>query len=146
MNKTRNKLTSLFIALLAIPLLLAIIFETGMAEEGILAGSHAMHEFAATAIMELLTIALIPAALRLFKLSRVEAQLRQHHEKALLKWGGIRLLMLGVPLLINTILYYVYMNTSFGYMAIIIVLCQPFVYPSRERCISEAFLTDHQEP
>ena len=146
MNKTKNQLTTLFIVLLAIPLLLAVIFETGIAEEGVLAGSYAMHEFAATAIMELLTIALIPAALRLFKLSFVEAQLRQHHEKALLKWGALRLFMLQVPLLLNTILYYVYMNTSFGYMAIILLLCLPFVFPSTERCNSEAFLTDNKEP
>jgi hypothetical protein len=77
---------------------------------------------------------------------QLSATLQERHEEALLKWGVLRLSMLEVPLILNTICYYLFLNTSFGYMAIILLLCLPFVFPSRERCNSEAFLTDNKEP
>jgi hypothetical protein len=49
----------------------------------------------------------------------------------------IRLLMLLVPLWADTLLYYLYMNTTFGYLGIILALCLPFVYPSMNRCETE---------
>ncbi|MBQ8712837.1 MAG: hypothetical protein IJ551_08505 [Prevotella sp.] len=53
------------------------------------------------------------------------------------KWGVLRLIMLEVPMLVNTLLYYAYANTAFGYMAIIIAITLPFVYPSMNRCMAE---------
>ena len=38
---------------------------------------------------------------------------------------------------LNTVLYYLFMNTTFGYMAIILAICLPFVYPSEARCEAE---------
>ena len=49
----------------------------------------------------------------------------------------LRLLLLFLPLLADTLLYYIYMNPTFGYLGIILALCLPFVYPSEGRCISE---------
>ena len=49
----------------------------------------------------------------------------------------LRLLILLVPMLVNTLLYYAYGKTTFGYMAIILCLTLPFVYPGKERCESE---------
>ena len=45
--------------------------------------------------------------------------------------------MLGVPLVANTDLYYMSMNTAYGYMAIILLIVMPFVYPSKTRCEEE---------
>jgi hypothetical protein len=55
----------------------------------------------------------------------------------MLKWGIIRLLILEVPMLIDTLLYYIYMNTTFGYLGIMLLLCLPFVFPSVGRCLAE---------
>jgi hypothetical protein len=55
----------------------------------------------------------------------------------MLKWGLLRLLILEVPMVVNTYLYYIYMNTTFGYMAIIGLLCLPFVFPTMSRCQAE---------
>ena len=49
----------------------------------------------------------------------------------------MRLLILEVPMVSNTYLYYMYMNTTFGYLAIILLLCLPFVFPSLNRCLAE---------
>ena len=53
------------------------------------------------------------------------------------KWGMLRLLILEAPMVIDTLLYYIYMNTTFGYLAIILLLCLPFVFPSLNRCLAE---------
>jgi hypothetical protein len=48
-----------------------------------------------------------------------------------------RLIILEAPMVINTLLYYIYMNPTFGYLAIILLLCLPFVFPSYNRCVSD---------
>ena len=54
-----------------------------------------------------------------------------------MKLGMLRLSLLLIPMQVNTLLYYLYMNPAFGYMAIILLLCLPFVYPSMNRCLDE---------
>ena len=55
----------------------------------------------------------------------------------MMKWGMIRLFILEVPMLVDTLLYYIYMNTTFGYLAVMLLLCLPFVFPSMNRCQAE---------
>ena len=90
-----------------------------------------------TIMMELLTLGFAFLALRLFKFEKIKNDLVSRKETALKKWGTIRLALLGAPLLIDTLLYYTYMKATFGYLALILVLCLPFVYPSMDRCLSE---------
>ena len=45
----------------------------------------------------------------------------------------LRLVLLGLPLLLNTFAYYAFMGVPFGYMAIILFLCLLFVAPTRNR-------------
>ena len=54
----------------------------------------------------------------------------------------LRLLLLGCPLLVNTFLYYLFMNVAFGYMAIILFLCLLFIIPTKERQQREARIDD----
>ena len=58
-------------------------------------------------------------------------------EPALKKWGILRLLLLEVPMFLNTLLYYMFMQTTYGYLAIIAALSLPFVYPTLGRCMDE---------
>lgn len=137
MKKVKNTLTVLLWTVLALALIVVVLFETDVLMFGYYAGSGEQAEFLLTTMMELLTLALIPLALKLFKFRRVHADLVSRKAEALRKWGLLRLLMLLIPLLINTLLYYAYANVAFGYMAIILVIVLPFVYPSMERCQSE---------
>lgn len=139
MEKTRYTLLAQFVGIVTAVVVIVLFFETGILEEGILVDSNSHVEFAFTAVMELLTIAMIPLALKLFKFKRVEAQLQTEHEVALCKWGVLRLAMLELPLMLNTLLYYLFLNTSFGYMAIILLLCLAFVFPTKAKCEAEAF-------
>ncbi len=42
-----------------------------------------------------------------------------------------------MPMLVNAVLYYVFMNVAFGYMAIILFLSTLFIFPTQERCEQE---------
>lgn len=137
MKQVRLTLTILFWTILALALITVVLFETGILEFGYYASDQVQAEFLLTIMMEILTLAAIPLALKLFKFKSVRADLIARKAEALRKWGLLRLLLLLVPLLVNTLLYYAYANTTFGYMAIILCLTLPFVYPGKERCESE---------
>ena len=126
----------LFISSIVLPLAMVVLFETGIIATGIMAGDT-QSEFLLTSTMELVTLAFAFLSLRLFKFGYIHADLVSRQEKALLKWGYLRLLLIQAPLVINTLLYYLYMKPTFGYLAIILALCLPFVYPSMDRCLAE---------
>jgi hypothetical protein len=89
-------------------------------------------------LMVLLTLGGIPLALRLFKFQKIDSILTASPAEALLKWGIIRLLILGILLLANTCLYYLFgFEPAFGYLAVIVLLSMPFVLPTMSRCKAE---------
>lgn len=127
---------ALLIALLA-PVIgvsvLAAFFETGILEAGVFTSRHTA-EFGILSVMELLTLGGLFLALRLFKFGKVRRALREHKAAALLKWGLVRIALLDLLLVGNTLFYYLFMATPFGYMAIITLICTAFVYPTPDRC------------
>ena len=72
-------------------------------------------------------------ALRLFKTMNVEKRLEEGNIKVFRKWGLVRILMITLPLVLNTLLYYSFMNTTFGYMALILIICLPFIFPAARK-------------
>ena len=129
MNKTISLLRTVLIANVGVAVVFAALYELDILPSGILAG-RPQDEFLSTISMELITIVFIPVALRLFKTKDVEKRLEEGNIKAFRKWGLLRILMITVPLVLNTLLYYSFMNTTFGYMALILLICLPFIYPA----------------
>lgn len=128
----------LFWAQIAITTLLYICGEFLHADMAILEGADVQVKFVVQTTMILVTLAAIPVALRMFFTSSVRQDLLTHKAPALSKWGVIRLLLLGVPMLVNTCLYYAFgYESSFGWLAVIVLLAMPFVYPTTNRCLSE---------
>ena len=122
-------------------ILLVLLFESNVFPTGLYADNKAA-DFLFTTIMEILTICCIPLALRLIKDKTmkkydVPRRMQIYRRKAML-----RLLLLGCPLLVNTFLYYLFMNVAFGYMAIILFLCLLFIIPTKERQQREARIDD----
>jgi hypothetical protein len=87
--------------------------------------------------MEIVSLGAAFLGLRLFKFKAIHDDLVKRQEKAMWKWGMARLIILEAPMVIDTLLYYIYMNTTYGYLAIIMLLTLPFVFPSENRCIAE---------
>lgn len=131
MKKVHQFLQCLFWGVIGVAALIVVAFETELAEAGFANGDSVQAEFLLTMTMELLTVGLIPLALWMFKSKKVKEDLNSG------KWAGLRLLIIGLLIVVNTLLYYVYLNASFGYMAIIALICLPFVYPSLNRCKAE---------
>lgn len=136
MDNVVKTLKVYFFAPIILALILVVLYESEIILPGSLKiGTQAW--FIILTVMELLTIAVIPAALYLFKIKKVKEALKAEPVAAMKKYGVMRLLMLGLPLVANTDLYYMSMNVAFGYMAIILLLVLPFVYPSKARCEEE---------
>lgn len=130
-----------FYSIVVPAILLVLLFESNVFPTGLYADNRAA-DFLFTTIMEILTICCIPLALRLIKDKTmkkydVPRRMQIYRRKAML-----RLLLLGCPLLINTFLYYLFMNVAFGYMAIILFLCLLFIIPTKERQQREARIDD----
>lgn len=135
MIRTQKILMRLFATFVGVSLLTAVLFETDLLPCGFLKGVDTSSEFVAATFMELLTLCFIPVALRLFKFQFVANSLTS--ASSMLRWASIRMLMLCLPMVANTLLYYMYMNVAFGYMAIILLLCLAFVLPTKSRCEQE---------
>ena len=136
MKKTLRQLQTFMFSMIGITVVLVVLFETDVLPSGLMA-TEKQTEFLLTTLMELLTLASVYMALRLFKFDKVHQELVTLKADGLRRWGLIRLAILLLPMLLNTVLYYLFMNTTFGYMAIILAICLPFVYPSEARCEAE---------
>lgn len=132
MKKTVNILRTLFIASVGIAVVVVALYELDILPSGVLA-DRPQDEFLCTIAMELVTIVFIPIALRLFKTKDVDRRLDEGDIKTFKTWSIVRILMITVPLLTNTLLYYIFMNTAFGYMALILLICLPFIYPATRK-------------
>lgn len=136
MKRTQSILTIEIAAFVVAALIVVVLFESNTLLEGSLADSKT-HEFLVVTAMELLTLCTVPLALRLFKFKSVERSLKENGQQTLLKWGTIRIMLTVVPMLLNVILFYLFGNVAFGYMAIILFLCLFFIYPTKSRCEAE---------
>ena len=135
MTRTVTILTALFWSTMAIGFAIVALFETNIVLSGDLS-DNTLLDYYCTLAMELLTIAAIPFALRLFRFASVKRRLVEQPE-SLLRFASLRMMLIAIPMLINGLLYYMFMSTTFGYMGIICLLCMSFVYPSANRCKSE---------
>ena len=130
-----------FYSIVVTAILLVLVFENNVFSTGLYADNKPA-DFLFTTILEVLTICCIPLALRLIKDKTmkkydVPRRMQIYRRKAML-----RLLLLGCPLLVNTFLYYLFMNVAFGYMAIILFLCLLFIIPTKGRQQREARIDD----
>ena len=127
------EMLSCIIASLAI----VVLYETETLLPGSLAGS-ANAEFLVVSSMEIITICMVPLALRLFKFGKVGRSLVSEGGRRLAKWGSIRMMMTCVPMMANTLFYYLFgFSVAFGYMGIICLICLVFINPTMSRCVSE---------
>lgn len=125
-----KRLVMQFWVMIIIPVIVAILYETDVLLAGDLAvAGNESAEFIATIVMELLTLAAIPLALRLFKMAGDKIC----DEVSLMRFSLIRLAILLGPLWGNALLYYLFMNATFGYMAIITLIAMAFVYPAKQQ-------------
>ena len=120
----------IFWAVLALMLAAVILFETNEQLTGFLGVTEA-DEFKLLSVMEMLTLMSIFLMLRLFKFERIARQIEESPQRALPLWTSVRVAVMSVMIAANGLLYYGTMNTTFGYLAIIMMVSLPFVYPQK---------------
>ncbi|MDY5657048.1 MAG: hypothetical protein SPF39_07920 [Prevotella sp.] len=120
----------IFWAVLALMLAAVILFETNEQLTGFLGVTEA-DEFKLLSVMEMLTLMSIFLMLRLFKFERIARQIEESPQRALPLWTSVRVAVMLVMIAANGLLYYGTMNTTFGYLAIIMMVSLPFVYPQK---------------
>ena len=136
MLKTKNILLFTLWGMIFAAGVIILIYEASLSQSGTLADKKQI-EFIAAVGMELIALGSIPLALRLFKFKKIANDLVNRKEHALLVWGMLRMLMLCVPVISNLTLYYLFLNPTFAYLALIHVISLMFVYPTMDRCIAE---------
>lgn len=138
MKKTQQLLMTLFCAFLALTALIYICGEFLQCDMTLFDDASRQTKFCVSTLMILLTICLLPLSLRLFRFSRISTDLQQRQAEALRRWGALRLTVMGLLLLVNTALYYVFgLESAYGYLAVVTLLCMPFVIPTLSRCQAE---------
>lgn len=136
MKQTQRLLMTLFATGILLALLLVVLYETDILEPGTMAGKT-QEEFVTMTMMELLSLAGAFLGLRMFMFGKIHQALVTQKAPALLKFGVLRLVIIETPMVANTLFYYIYMKPTFGYLAIILALCLPFVVPTMWRCEAE---------
>lgn len=136
MKKVQRLLLGILIATCILVVVMAVLFEFDVLPSGILEPEKKT-EYLVAIVLEIATICVIPLALRLFKFGKIHRSLVKGKEKALARWGTLRLLLLCVPLVANAICYWLFMSPTFAYMAIMLFICLLFIFPSMERCVVE---------
>lgn len=123
-----------------VSLIIVVLFEMNILESGMWKDDGPLF-FTIAVVMELLLLCLAPLALYLFRIPFIHRRLISDSSKApqqLLFWGTVRMDMLGLPMVFNTLFYYLFgLQVTFGYMAIILLLCLLLVYPTMNRCLYE---------
>ena len=138
MKETRNILSALFALICAVALCLYVGGEFMDMDIAVFSDVTDETRFVLQTVAILLSLAVVPLSLKLFSFPKVRADLQERKAVALKKWGTLRLLMLGVILIGNTLLYYLLgYEPAFGYLAIITALVMPFVVPTMKRCEGE---------
>jgi hypothetical protein len=87
--------------------------------------------------MELITLCVIPFALRLFKFKWVKKRIKKQGIKGLADLKASQIVMLSGPMLLNAIIYLMNRQVAHFYLAVILFLCMFFIYPSQERLNNE---------
>ncbi len=136
MKSLAKRLKTLFYIGIALELLLIALYESNVLLEGAWCG-NAEAEFIVMTLMQLVTVCAIPLALRLLKFSVVRQYVTSHGEQGLQKMSVLRMLLLFVPMLLNSVFYYEFVKAGFGYLAIILAISLVFIVPTQSRCASE---------
>lgn len=145
LDNVRKGLLRYFLTMIGVIFLIVVLFEVGVLDYW--KGGYtrwAEAEFIVLTVMEVLTVVSIPFALKFLKLKMIKKQfdkapvrVEKYKELAL-----IRMEILILPMIFNTLFYYLFMQTSFGYLAIIQLICLCFITPSKSRCERESALQE----
>ena len=137
-------LKCIYVVFWTIPVWFVALYETGVFTKGIHAGNAQM-EYILQSVGILLTIGLIPFALRIFNLNlvkRIKELPLQEALKSYRLWSEVRLALLMAPAILGISFYYLTLNTSGLFCACMALIASLFCVPSRKRLLAELDLPE----
>ena len=138
MSQIIKQLKLLFYLIVGVSLLLMAVVEFLLLDiAGGLFADDKQFEFVYQSFMILLTLGGIYVVLRLFKFEGIKKRIQEHQLTAYSRWSLIRMLVLEGIAILNIGGYFLFVNSSFVYLWLIIMLSFSFLYPTRERLINE---------
>ena len=138
MNQIIKQLKLLFYLIVGVSLLLMAVVEFLLLDiAGGLFADDKQIEFVYQSFMILLTLGGIYVVLRFFKFEGIKKRIQEHQLTAYSRWSLIRMLVLEGVAILNIGGYFLFVNSSFVYLWLIIMLSFSFLYPTRERLINE---------
>lgn len=143
-NQLLKVLRGTYMILWVLPVVLCVLYETGVFPEGIYAGDARM-EYMLQTVCILLTVCLIPFSLRLFNLNlvkRIKELPLADALKSYRRWSEVRMLLLCVPILLNTSFFYLTLNTTGIFCATMALTASLFCVPSESRIKNELDLPE----
>lgn len=147
MEKVRRFLILELCAALIMVVIIVLLYESGWLLPGSMMGNASL--FVVEIVMQLITLLFIPLALYLLKLGGVRKSLKRKNTiaaTAYCRWSSLRMLMICLPMVLNVLFYYLYgEETSFFYMAVVLLVSLSFIYPSKNRCEEEIHLLGEQK-
>lgn len=143
-KKLVNQQRAFFIGIWALPIFYAFLYEMDAFPKGLYEG-NVQTEYILQSAGILMTIGLIPFALRMFNLNlvkRIKELPLQQALKSYRIWGDVRLSLLFVPAILNVQFYYLTMNTTSLFCACMALIATLFCVPSESRIKNELDLPE----
>lgn len=139
-----QKLKAAFFTPLIITALMVIAFETDLITPAAyinpLSGTE---EFVFLYLLEIITIIIVPIALKMMHASKIHS-LIHHNKSTYYHLALLRIAMIGIPMIVNTLMYYITMTTTYCYLTLILIAADMFIIPSAQRCANE-MNSDHNK-
>ena len=136
MKNKINILRVIFCANLITAALIMVVFETGLMEPGLLAGNE-LADYWVSLCSVVLTLFGILIGLKLMTFKRVKTKIHDDGD-TYFRWSLCRLALLGTPLLLDTLAYYLLgCEPTCGYLALMLVVTFFFIWPSKDKMLYE---------
>lgn len=121
----------LALALMAAEIMIVVLGELDVIENGVLPVSYGLQ-----LLVVLLTIFLIPTSLKLLNWTPIRKRIdRELYTYCF--WAIARLFALYIPVLLGTSLYFLMLDSSALYCAVVSLIAIVFVWPTEERMLDE---------
>lgn len=131
MKNTYNLLHICFWLPIVATVIIAFLGEAEIMDITATSDDAGVREYWTTTTMELITVVLLVIGAAIFKIGAVKRHIARRGYEAHALWTLIRIVLIGIPLVVNIVFYYIYVNVSFGYMAIICAIFMAFAKPEK---------------
>ena len=132
-HRLYNTLLLEWFAVWLVAVVAVVLGEMGVIPNGVVE-AHSNEEFVCNSVSVLLTVIGIPVAIKLFALNTTRGLRRMNNEEALGAyhvWSAVRMAILCVLVVQGVVVYYLTLNTSGAFCALVVLCATLYCLPSK---------------